>query len=373
MQIMLKLAIAISCVMTLLHSQASAQADPYEQYRIYHSGLNLININWANDSSQFVFQEASDVGVYTEGLNTWHSYSIMTEHLTSADFWPLQPDITVAQWQTFEIYPLAKDSSFVFASPNGRYIVYNAIGTDSHMPIALPLGIADLNTSQYEILDEVLVSNSAMFSIPTIDYAAVRWSPDNNFFTISTELPTTLIYFVDISNGINNPEVHPLHEDVIINDEVFDIRSVLDIVGDNLLLYGGPRGNRSIVVWNATSADGYEIPIVGEVAGAKFYGETVDQVLFVDEEGLKDYYSANSIINVISPAITSSWAAGGAYFSPNGEYLAIYDGGQEGPSRAYVISVSELSRATPSATFMGGLFLCSNSIFSNVSAAPAAS
>ncbi|KAB2860848.1 MAG: hypothetical protein F9K46_09315 [Anaerolineae bacterium] len=350
----LKLAVVISCVAAFSQNRLFAQGNPHEDDLIYFSGVNLINLSWANDSSRFVFQEDStNVGLHTAGDNSWYQYALDNQQMTNSETWPLQPNVTTTQWQMFEIYPPnIFNSSFLFVSPNGRYIVYSSSQSADERPMLLPLGVADLNTNQYAIVDDLLVANSAIFSRPTIDFNHIQWSPDSQFFTVSTERPASgrEIYWVDISNGVNNPEVQSLTQTITLEGVEFDSHKVFDVVGHHVLLYGGNRGNRSIVVWDAALDDGYEIPVVGEVAGAKLYGENLDQVRFVDENGLKQYHQSTSVVNTLDTTVTSTWATGGVYFSADGQHLAIYDDGQGGPSRLYMLPVTDPMAPTSTPT-----------------------
>lgn len=307
-------------------SHVSAQDDPHEKNRILLAGVNIVNISWSPDSHNLVFQvESYDneadrpiYGPYTPGTDYWHSYSVETGQILRGEIWPLQPHLTPQQFQDFEIYHNGNDQSFVYISPNGRYLIYSG-QVPANAGYGLPLGIADLDTGTHRLLDES--EDVERNDIPGyIEAYKIQWSENSTAFTLDSWFGRGIYHISQLDNldtlvvrWLNPAEGLPLGDSTFRPGAIFD----LSIDGDRILTWAG-----DLVIWDVTTTTGTSISVEGIVAGAIF---TPDEqaILFVDEEGLKRHDIAENQTTLLNPEISSTWADGGAYFSPDGKYVAI--------------------------------------------------
>lgn len=318
--------------------------DPNEKYRIYDGGYHISSMKWANDSSRFVYQENNQqTGVRTSGVNNWHQYVVSTQQDIVSDFWPLQPSLTTNQQQALELLNISTpyvQTSFAFSSLNNRYIVYGAQNP------RYAIGVADLQspTGQHQILDEaseLLAGGLGAFNDANNSAFEVFWSGDNSTFVTITSVPelSTRIHHVsDLGNLINPPIIRNLtDEGMVISGSAFYALELFDISSDANLLLVKDQTNR-FAIWNVSTASGTLITTQGEVTGATFL--TDQRIMFVDQAGLKHFHIPSSHIAVLNPNITSTLAPGGAYFSPDGHYVAVYNGGVGGPARLYLFEIT---------------------------------
>lgn len=344
-----KLIAVLIAIGMLFQGQAVAQDDPNEKYLISTSGLYLVNISWAFDSSSLVFQERGIEnsrpieGVHTPGVETWRQYSVLTQQTTTSDFWPLQPNLTPTQMADFEVN---SPDSFIFASPDNCWIVYPTPNTG--ILYSFPLGIANMCTNQHIVLDDLLVGDSTAF-----DLQRVHWSDDSSALT--REIPIggggLEIYYISGLDNLNNPTIVMLNNAPrTVNNTAFYTETVFDVnaTGSQLILYGSGEQSfpKRLVRWDMDTNTGVEIPIEGEATGSTFFGQDQQSILFVDEAGLKKYHVPSSQVTLLNPAINSTWIDGGwtdtgAFFSPNGRYVALYDFAAAGRNNLYVMDIPQ--------------------------------
>lgn len=327
----------------------SAQDDPHEKNRIYTTGLSIINVGWTPDSLMLVYQIQNYDNVANRPINgpntpnydTWRQYYIITGQTIRASVWPLQPDLTEQQYQSFEIYNSDIDRSFVFQSPNGRYLVYTAFVSASSY--GYPLGIADLSTGNHRILGD-LEGIKRNNSLGDLESYMIRWSDGSSALTLHSIQRPGFYYISNLEDlttlSIYSSESFPGFP---LNDTTFYPGSVHDLsaAGDHLLVLGGtPNNTGRLVLWNMMTDSRTSIPIQGLVAGSVF-AQNDQRVLFIDEEGLKQYDIPENQTTLLNPEISSTWATGGAYFSPNGQYVAIRVDAPE-PESLYLFEVPEI-------------------------------
>lgn len=342
----------------------SAQDDPHEKNQIYWGG-SIVNIGWAPDSLNLIYQDAAYDNVANRNINgpntpnddTWRQYSVITKQTTRSTFWPLQPDLTTEQIQDFEIYWVGDDLSFVFASPDGRYLVYSG-QIQSEFSNRSPLGVADLVTGKHRLLtgEENLGWNTFQ---GIFEYYYIQWSEDSSAFTLSNRLQSS-VHYVSHFDDLGKLEVKWLspYGGMPLGTEQFLATDSYDISGDasKLILYGiylnpAIRGY-ILVLWSISNDTGIVIPTNGETIGASFADD--DQtILFVDEGGLKQYNIAANQTTLLDAEINSTWADYWAYFSPNGQYVAIRVAPPE-PESLYLFEVPETGDTPDNAYEMGG-------------------
>ncbi len=344
-----KLIAVLIAIALFFQGQVVAQDDPNEKYLISTSGLYLVNISWAFDSSSLVFQESQIEnsrhieGVYTPGVETWRQYSVLTQQTTTSDFWPLQPNLTPTQMADFEVN---SPNSFIFASPDNCWIIYPTPNTG--IRYYFPLGIANMCTNQHIIIADLLVGDSTAF-----DLRRVHWSDDSSAFTLENWLGAGFldIYHISGLDNLNNPTIVMLNNAPrTVSNTAFYTETVLDVnaTGSQLILYGSGEQSfpKRLVRWDMDTNSGVEIPVEGTVAGATFFGQDQQSILFVDEAGLKKYRVPSSQVMLLNPDINSTWIDGGwtdngAFFSPNDRYFALYDFEAAGGNNLYVMEVPQ--------------------------------
>lgn len=327
----------------------AAQDDPHEKNRIYSSGLSILNTGWTPDSSVLVFQiEQYDnsagrpmTGPNTPNYETWRQYDLTSGQISRGTIWPLQPDLTAEQYRDFEIYNSDIDRSFVFQSPDGRYLVYTAFVSASSY--GFPLGIADLSTGNHRILGD-LEGIKRNNNLGDLEFYKVQWSENSGAFTLHSLMRPGFYYISNLEDlttlSIYSSESFPGFP---LNDTTFYPGSVHDLsaAGDHLIVLGGTSDNTGrLVLWNMMTDSRTSIPIQGLVAGSVFT-QNDQRVLFIDEEGLKQYDIPENQTTLLNPEISSTWATGGAYFSPNGQYVAIRVDAPE-PESLYLFEVPEI-------------------------------
>ncbi len=320
----------------LFQQTATAQDDPRQQYFI-HRGPMIGNIAWSSDSTRLIFQDTVpgiDINIYgvdTTGYDTWRDFSVETGQITVTDYWPLQPTLTPEQYEEFEIYRTPDAISFIFPSPDGQYIVYAA-----HFDGKPRIGIANLKTGQHHIINRDEAFNLMVPTINQFDkgyYRAmgVMWSEDSNAVAIQSVFLGAGDYVHYITNlsdlehlvvrdlTTEAIEASPDRSDAIYLTTLFDISAD----GQRLLLGDRHHNPQRILQWDVSNDTATALPSIGEIAGAAFYGASEDHVMYIDQEGFK-IGEIGGDISVYNPMITSTWADSAAYFSPDGQYVALY-------------------------------------------------
>lgn len=319
----------------LERNRIAAQDDPRQQYFIYRGSV-VENISWSADSTRLIFQDpwpGFDVhipGVDTAGYDTWHDYSVETGQITVTDYWPLQPTLTPEQYEEFEIIRTPDAISFIFPSPDGQYIVYVA---NSNAP---PIGIANLQTGQHHIISGDEAYNLWVPTVNQFDKGCYRamgvmWSDDSSVVAIQSFFlgAGDYVHYITNLSDLDHLVVRDLtteasearrnQPDKPRPWELFDISAN----GQYLLLGNNDSSPPQIFQWDESNDTVTLLPSVGEIAGAAFYGASEDHVMYIDQEGFK-IGEIGGDIRIYNPMITSTWADSAAYFSPDGQYVALY-------------------------------------------------
>ncbi len=318
----------------LFQQTATAQDDPRQQYFI-HRGPTVANIAWSPDSTRLIFQDpfpSPDViiyGVDTAGYGTWYDFSVETRRTTRTDYWPLQPTLTPEQYARFEIYRSPDAISFIFPSPDGQYIVYAYSSSVPH------IGIANPASGQHHIIDRNQAFN---LWVPIINQfngvntsMGVMWSDDSSVVAIQSFFlgAGDYVHYITNLSDLDHLVVRDLtteasearrnQPDKPRPWELFDISAN----GQYLLLGNNDSSPPQIFQWDESNDTVTLLPSAGEIVGAAFYGASEDHVMYIDKEGFK-IGEIGGDIRIYNPMITSTWADAGAYFSPDGQYVALY-------------------------------------------------
>lgn len=327
MRLILLLCITIFSVNTqVIHAQTDNQP-------VYEGDTIVGNMGWDADSRWIYFQEFFDgnsFGVNPEIPQQWIGYDTVTDQLQRFDPWPLQPTLTAIQMTDFEVATANGIVSFVFPSPNGRYIVYAA----QKPPQALdgPLGIADLQTGEHIVIDSVYISRIDAYETSWRGYYRVRWSADSSAFIIETNRPvvdSTLYYVSNFSTDVSNTSVEDLtHGGTMVSGELVNPYLGYDIShdGDEVLFkLGVPFAGYSqrLVIWNHLNGTSRVIQGVGLILEAKWDEQHPDAVVFIDERGLVRYDLNSDMSEILNPDLSST-IINLAWISPDTQQIAIF-------------------------------------------------
>jgi hypothetical protein len=285
---------------------------------------------WSGDSQQFVYF-SKDVGQARLEIpeEDWVSYNVVSQTLTEATDWQLQPELSEAELELLK--PAVGENgemSFIYESPSGDYIV------------CLCDGISIYSREQQQIAHtNYTVYNP--FSGP--DSFSVIWSADESafVFTVLSELGYSFSgygsnYAVDVENTVVVP-VEPVIKDKQfkflvggINDKslkVHDISSdgrwvLLTARHDDPTIFQTSFLPFALIVWDTTDSDNsyiLENVDVETFLAASFIGESNLELFIVTTEDLFSY----QLQSKAKKRLRSDIAADLAYFSPDGNFLSL--------------------------------------------------
>ncbi len=290
------------------------------------------NLSWSSDSSSLAFQEG---GFGWEGVQAkWYEYTINTEILTELDTWPYQPSLAPDEIAQFDI---ATDEngqmSFILPSPDNRFIVYAATRPASWGDRPFwPLGLADLQTSEYCIFEDIHAEDLTNFGRTY----AVRWAEDSRSFTVFTisayGSAQQVFYFTNLEAGINNLTYRSLLSgEIIPEDENLYIWDSFDISDDgnrlllsNLVILPDNVSGNQLVVWDSLHPRQSKYLMEGNIVEASFVGEGDQQLLVITGDGIVLYDLVAKSMTILDNNIDADYLYD-AWISPNGEYIAYYD------------------------------------------------
>lgn len=167
-----RLVVALFLVVTIANGTGSvtAQLDPEP---IHSFTGAMLNMRWSLDSTIFMFQQnlyldngERDFGVHTFSTN-WYAYDQARREVIRSDDWPLQPFLDTAKKQAMQLATINEQESFVFPSPNGRFLAYLAEPPtdwcDGIDVCGRPLAIYDQVAESFQYISYVNMFNSTSY------------------------------------------------------------------------------------------------------------------------------------------------------------------------------------------------------------------
>ncbi len=293
------------------------------------------NIYWTTDGETLLFQEATWVATEENLINPqsgeWFNY-----HIDEQGNWDLtessaRPQVLQSINSRFFYPPQAVtrygQPSFLFPSPNNRYIAYATEQSRGQYNNQFSLAIADLETGQYHILEDVLVNFSTFNMLG--DYE-IRWSANSQALIITSSAmgPVTTHYYVNLGNSDTLP-VTINFENTYFNNQQINIMMLLDISsnGNQVLTDAYIAGERHLFIWDAAQPAQSVVTDTsptGSIYGGAFSPIEEGEIYYIDHQGLTIYnlitresQLLNSEINSVRFTFT--------YFSPNGNLIALYE------------------------------------------------
>ncbi len=330
--------VALFTILFLLGTSSLLFAQGPEQ-PIY-VGSGILNIKWSNDSGSLVFQEPFNelIGVQTSERNTWYQFISDTKQVTRSNSWPLQPALTSGQRQSFEI---AFDS-FIFPSPNGRYLVYVAEPAGWTNPALFPIGLADLQTNQHRIIQEIQVNNASVFDTNYV----ISWSGNSLVFSIVGEGyagKRQPFYVSNFTPNLSTLIVQSIVEGLAFGGDTIYPQMIFDISnnGSQVLLEDlRPDFTSRLFLWDVNNiAASKIIPTTTRVVEAAFNPSNEQILLFVDQGGLKRHDLNSNTTTTLDVGINPSWADGGIWISPDARKVAVYNSDPGGRDYLYVFAI----------------------------------
>lgn len=320
----------------------------------------ISNPIWALDSKSFIFQYATETGVKTTSPS-WFQYQVEGKQLIQTNQWPLQPSLTSTQQQIFEVMiDTSGKSTFLFSSPNGRYVVYVSRRW-AKIP-GFALAIADLQTNEHKILDDISVGAS------TYDLLySVKWSKDSKAFAVNVDEPPALCsyYVTNFASSVTAATSIYLDRGLPSGSPIRDAFRVFDISSDGsqLLLAGNFSNNQaSIFLWNTLNLpQSQSINGLGNnILAAAFSPNSQYRFRFIGSKGLVEYDMNAGTQTVLDSSISTAWVQK-AWFSPNGSRIILQDMGIPKPARLYYVDIRPPNQ-TPTITATLAFSMFSNSI-----------
>ncbi len=222
----------LGCILVSLFMLLPIESNAQEDDFIWvYTGDFLGNFYWSADSRQLVFAEDATSRVDMTD-DHWNSYDVAAEELQMASRWPLQPTFTSQEQSAFNVASGVVQTSFIYASPNGRYLIYAPAEENPRIPA--PLAVSDRQTLQTYVEPESILDP---FSGPK--EFSVIWAADSSAFVLRNDrgLNSTpwLIYGSDFSEDVEDTTLKLIDKVEITSTEYF-VREVLDISGNGDLL-----------------------------------------------------------------------------------------------------------------------------------------
>lgn len=311
-------------------AQSSSSLDDYTLVTI-ESKAYPRQAMWSNDSLNFVFFE--NISLDYAGVNlpvdAWIRYNINSKAVTRHKRWPLQPELTEEDLKIIEpITDDAGEESLLFESPDGRFVVCVCYG--------------------FKIFDRVQqtwirLNNGIVEPFKGPDHFRVFWSGNSEAFILlnvddydyphhylisNNSIDIQSVVVRDITSTINNKLYRLDPRNLVhLTEKVYDISDD----GEQVLFFGRyiPENNPDImsrtaalIVWNTSEPDAsYVLENVNSetVISAGFLPNSDTELWIVNKDGLAHYDLTTSTYSVIDSTITASEA----YFSPDGNYLAL--------------------------------------------------
>lgn len=286
--------------------------------------VSSANLMWSTDSQQLVFRSIfvsqSTVHIIE---NDWSVYNIVTKSLSQTDVFPLQPTLTRAESLAFDPAFYDNLESFIYVSPNERYIAYGELPTEQGWSVT----IGDRYTRE-KIQTNIQVLNPFL-----ADEFDVIWSADSNTLLVTTNDYSSQPFIQYVSNWNDNSTeiIYNFTRNLNIDNREFFIIKGCDLSADGHIALviaqdmTATERTHSLILWdiyNTSSSiivDGF-----GDIIGASFSPNDENQVLLVTERGFIQYDILTKTYSVININISSDWVTN-AIFSPDGQWVALTD------------------------------------------------
>lgn len=333
-------------ILTALLSASGVTAQNLGTPIYSRSNAAITNVSWSQDSTTLVFHDAVllNSGDYDSGVqtihNTWIQYQL-SGNITTSNQWYLQPPLSVTQQQHFQIAQDGGQTSFIFRSPNQRYIVYATQKPIGWEGFGWPLALGDLRNGQH-----VFVGKAVVWDLTDFDYQyRVQWSDDSATFTVRTSSlmgDEPRIYYVhnyDIS--LDNLVAQYLLQGISLGSETSYPDSVFDLStdGSKVLLEDTVLAGRRLLLWDVVNPSQSRVLTVGNyVLAAVFAPGNEGKIWFLDEHGLTEYNLGTQAANVLNPYIKAA-VGKNAWFAPNGENIALLESSHPGSSSMYIVNL----------------------------------
>ena len=308
------------------YSPTHAQRDGFEP--ITQNGVNLGSA-WSIDSRRFVFGEGTNQAGVRVTDESWYEYEIETGILKRGNVWPLQPTLTGSERRLFDpaITPDGR-ASFMYPSPNGRYVAYAHFGTD-----IINVDVADRH------LHRDIHTPAYVFDPFFSPYGfRVLWSEDSTTFVTLTQQPLgsdplTPQYVSDFNTGYANLTFIDLGY-LNVDGRKYGSYNAYDISknGRFVLLRvdeytAGGYSPLHLMVWDAENPDAsHVVDDFSEVVEAAFAPGDESKLLILTELGLVLYDITSDGFTVLTEEINSTWVSL-SFISPDGQQLAVTDHG----------------------------------------------
>ncbi|MCB9454010.1 MAG: hypothetical protein H6672_21460, partial [Anaerolineaceae bacterium] len=298
-----------------------------------YSGPNLTNFYWSPDSSVLVFQDATyGTGVELNEAD-YFSFDVASQTLSRSTIWPFQPTLSVLEEQIYQpyYYPTgavdsANENTYMFLSPDQRYMVYQA---DPANPV---LAIADRQAVAAKLFD-VLAGRTL-----ETQYFFALWSANSQSVVVGNnpilgDFPR-YFYISDFTSDIQEATIQEIFLDVTVDGHEYAGGYIEDVSQDGKTLLMSPLdlisispGVRGRVYLGAfTFSDPPEFTVYEntsvreqDIMSVAFDPDDERYLLALTADGIQRYNTITDTWMLVNAAITATWA-NDAQFSPDGRY-----------------------------------------------------
>ncbi len=340
--------LAVSLILSI-GIKADLAAQQQDLAPIY-SGWFTSNPSWSSDSTKFAFGSEGFLSDLMNGTGQWYVYEVYTRTLSERNRWPLSsiPSITRELFENLST-EVVEQAQFTYRSPNWRYLV-----SPGRREIQRPSG----NFSATVLVD---IQANEVFDLPLEVPAAypaprsfqVVWSDDSSAFTLGTAplLVPDLSFFTYVSGyaSADASEEQTLitrnFTEFSYDERPFNVQGVYDLspTGTQVLFQSVESASEyPVFIWNAEtnsyrkiadlSAPSYiQTDAMFDEAGTGFY--------IINDSGIIHYELETGETTLIRADISSMWVDR-AFFSPNGNWLALFDYRADGSTDIYMVEVN---------------------------------
>lgn len=307
----------------LYPTQKPITAQDHERQPIYEGPVT--SLTWSTDSRflSFATYDNPDVQIPSDTLDNgyiWYNYNTELQTLDKSEVWPFYPALSDAERENFN--PL--DGSYIFLSPNRRYVVYAAqdhVLDTSQSMVRFGLVIGDLETEERVNLH--LYVENPMHGPQ--DWH-ITWSADSSAFVVfDQQLTPVLTYVAGYTNQMADVQVIPLD---MPNGTAWRIYDVSQNGRQLLLNVSTDTFEFHIMVWSVPEIT--PLHIISDFdtrllvrGNATFAPNNPNRIFLHNEQGLIAYDSDSQqaiVLDDTFPFVDGDLTA----FSPDGRWLAYY-------------------------------------------------